>query len=208
MVLVRWRFKIHVDLGAVKNISRVYFIPGHKNKVPTKYKYFCSSDGINFGSLPGDTFPPALCRFLKMEITDTSAHDEPQITELEVVEAGFEGIDFDLARKIEENPFEFITSQNDLNILENYFLYNKLKTKICFETDKYLKLEDNCQALEIQVGRGEDYEVIIPQGGTQLKNIKIMTPPLINAQMLNKVMRPLTFQELLERNYIIEYSQN
>ncbi len=219
---LKWHYKekteIILDLGLVKNIKGVYFTAGHPNKIPTKYSYSCSLNGLNFTAMPHsaktnklkviDNFSPVLCKYFKMEIFDTSAHDEPQIAELEIIETGFEGIDFDLAGRIEENPFDFVASEANKVLIQNYLTNNKYNAKICFETDKYASIDQNCQSLEIQVGGVGDFEVVVPQGGTVLKNIKLLTPPPIKAEMSNIIVRPLTFDELKNRGYIIEYSQN
>lgn len=122
------------------------------------------------------------CRFIKIYIDETDQGDSPEIAEVEVIERGFQNLDFQLADNLQDNLVSLLNSDQK-GLIQNYLAKNGLKVKICFITDEFDSLNDQakskfCQEKFAKLDEINSFELIVPQGGTVLKNIMLL--PLVN----------------------------
>lgn len=186
---------ITIDLGEVRVIGGVKIKFSASDKTPTKYTYFCSNNNLNMQELKTVYFKPRehsegrvdlidlnSCRFIKIYIDETDQGDSPEIAEVEVIERGFQNLDFQLADNLQDNLVSLLNSDQK-GLIQNYLAKNGLKVKICFITDEFDSLNDQakskfCQEKFAKLDEINSFELIVPQGGTVLKNIMLL--PLVN----------------------------
>ncbi len=204
---------ITIDLGKAKYIGAVHLIYNSKSRAPSEYNYKCSVDDrswLDIGSfkfLPSsdsvDIFNkinPSICRFIKLEITDSFAGDSPELAEVEVIEASYGDIDIAKSYEIQKDPFLFLRNGDDLTALNKYLSRNGLRVQVCFYTDK--SRDPFCQPINIFPNSTRYYSVIIPSNGTLLKSIDIHSPNGMNIIQGNVKVFPLTFRGLDTNGYI------
>lgn len=217
---IKWaanhREEIVLDLGETRQVGAVKIIPANASRAPIKYIWECSLDLIVWEKLANfeknadlgkkliDKFNKAECAFLKLIITGTVS-GPPQISEVEVIENRFTGLDTDLADKIEENPFIYM-SPGDKEILSNYFLQNGIAGKVCIYSDKYKTGSPKCNKHNFKPGVSKLDTFFIDQGGTVLQKIEISVPKQVKINLKNVQAKSLTYDELEKMGYTARFA--
>lgn len=211
--------EVTLDLGAPKEISGVKIIPGSILRLPTEYQYTCSLDGKTWESLTSitkkaenantfiDKFSTSYCRFVKLTVYKTYTDEPPQISEIEVLGNEFVDLDPETAELVYSDPFQFVVSNTDEQVLLQYFSKNGIYGSICFYTDKYKLQDPFCKSHIFSLRPFSSDEVIVDSGGTILKKITLSLPPQVKIKAYNARLESLTAQELKDRNYIVEYAE-
>ena len=199
--------EVTVDLGVIKRIGGVKIVPAAFGRIPTKYTYECSQDGEKWGNPVNfekkvdkvttyvDKFSETLCQFIKLRIYDTVLHDSPQISEMEVLENNFEDLNFELADKVNKNPFLYAASPDQRELLIKYIIKNGYEGDICVLTDKFKPTEPQCQKYKFQLGTLNG-SLQVRQGGTVIQKIKFVTPPEIRVNVMKLTLEHLTYKQL------------
>ena len=210
------------NLGRTTNIGAIKILFRTKQKAATDYVYLCSLDGSAWQDLKHiyrdakadyetvvDRLPQTKCKFVKLIIKNTSNEDEPQIAEFEIIDSQFSDLDFSKAELISKKPFEYLSSREDENALVQFLLDNGIDAEVCKYTNKRESLGvDDCQKIKLKLDYGQEYSLIIPQDGTVLKKLEIKSFPEIEIKALGGTVKTLSFDNLLKKGYIFEYSQN
>ncbi len=152
-----------------------------------------------------DKISPANCRFVKLQITGSQIDDSPELAEIEIIDNAFRNIDPLLIAEIQNNPFNFVQNRFDLNRLLSYISLQGFVAKACFYTDK--SVAPFCQPLKIFPNTKFNYSLIVPPNGTVLKSVNIITPPEIEIQLSKVEIKPLSFSELVSRNYVPNFKE-
>ena len=204
--------EVVLNLGEIRRIGGIRVIPGSIGRVPTKYSYECSLDGINWVDLTNfernvdksmpftDNFK-SNCSFIKLTIYKTVADGPPQISEIEILENNFVNLDFVLAEEIEKNPFKFLKSETDKQTLSDYLYNNGLIGKICIHTNKHKSSEPVCKKYKFQLTNNEE-SFLIDQGGTMIEKIEFLLPPQIKLTVNKSEIEYQTFDQLQNRGYV------
>lgn len=210
---VHWHYNSHdeiiIDLKEMRKIGAVKLVFGPTDKTPIKFSYACSGDGqkwvpINFfyhtprnhGEERIDKFQPIKCSSIKMELFDTLKKDAPIIREIEVIESDFTNLDFQIAKKIENRPFEYITREN-YDDFYNYFLQVGLPINICPVTDKNNSNSGSCKKVHVKLNTDKVYSVNFDPQGTKLKQIKLDYPEEMELNLKNATFKYLPIEEVI-----------
>lgn len=209
--------EVVLSLGEEKHIGGMKMMPANAARVPTKYTYECSSDQALWRPLASfekeikkatafiDKFEGASCALIKLTIFATASGGPPQISEIEAIESKFSDIDLDIAEKLENNPFLFIKSPDDIQLLSNYFAQNGVSGNICVYTNKYKTGQAVCKKHKFELGSGPKNSFFVDQSGTLLNKIELKLPPRVRAEISNIRLEYLTYQQLDKRGYIIDH---
>jgi len=206
--------EIMVDLGEIKNISRVIWQNWKNTLSPTDYEIFISVDGANWkgvidvsgGGELGDgqrlehSFEPADARFVKMVITGTLTNDSPAITDFEVVESRFADVNIQKALGFGENPFEKAGSRQEWRAL-SAAMRDIAFVDVSWETDKGDIYAAGERVKVIADGKNRSYGVIIPAGGTELERVDFNSSLPMNFIITERTAKNLTLAEILELNF-------
>ncbi len=200
--------EIILDLGQVRNIGAVRIIPATLRRAQTKYSYECSLDGISWRKLGNfekkidkvlpfiDKFNQSDCAFIKLTIYDTPFHEAPQISEIEILESRFVDLDIDMAGEVEEDPFIFMSSADDRQILSEYFTNNGINGKICIFTDKYSPMQPLCKRYKFKLGEDSEGSLFIDQGGIVLQKLEFKVPTQVKLNIRNATIEYLPITQL------------
>lgn len=201
--------EVVLDLREVRQIGGVRITPGLLlGRIPTKYSYECSLDGASWREIKSfqkrieklevftDRLDASNCAFIKLIIYATKSDAAPQISEIEILEAKFADLDVDLSNEIEKDPFRFIRSANDKEIISEYFANNGISGKICIFTDKYNPLQPVCKRYKFKLGKDDNGLFFIGQGGTILQKIEFMLPSGVKFSLNSAAIEYLSFSEL------------
>lgn len=182
--------EIVFDLDQKKEVSGIKLSHNYRNSTPTHYKVYCTYDAQpwkllgNFYYSPlvenssiTNSFPSTSCKQLKIEILETLGNDSPRLSEIEIIESPFINLDFHLARRIEENPFDYLVSDSDITIVQDYIESNPIKASICYKTNKSDK--PYCSTMPLFLNSIKSYSMNLPPNGTILESIVINVPPQI-----------------------------
>ena len=204
---------ITVDLKKSRSVGAVALSYFSRRRVPTDYKYQCSLDGKEWLDIGHFTFKPTLdsgvifnkvkssnCRFVKLHILASPEDDSPELSEIEVIDNQFRDIDVVKAQEIQKDPFKFIKTHLDLQLLLNYLSKNGISTQACFYTNK--SSTPFCQSITIFPNSTRIYTLIIPPNGTSLDSIKIVAPDQVIVNIDQTKILPLTLSQLEKKNYI------
>lgn len=206
-----------LNLGRKKLIGAIRITSGHPSRVPTKYIWECSPDSHTWIRLANiesndigvgeyvDRFDPRDCISLKLTINKTVS-GPPQIAEIEVIEDKFAGLDFRLAGKIENNPFDYVSSGNTKSLMD-YFLQNGVFGKMCFYTDKFDLGSPRCKMHGFKLGVSRQDSILVDQGGTVLQKIEILVPKQVKINLKNVQVKYLTFDELVSYGQVAKDGQ-
>lgn len=179
---------IVLDLGSPKNISKIIWTNGHTVRTPTSYSIFTSLDQgdwqaaktISAGPVRAtnavwqDDFLPRRARFVKINITQSSGGDSPQVAELAVVEDQFKNVDSTVASQLAKTPFSAISNQTQWGQAWRYISQNgQLRWR--WKKDKDSGWDTvNYQYFPIFVDRQfHTYNLAIPAGGLYLDQVMI-----------------------------------
>lgn len=210
------RETIVVDLGSPIRVGAAKMRFGVMDKTPTKYSYFCSLDGSNYQNWKTIFYRPKQhsetkidlldtkdCRYIKIVLEDTQGGDSPEIAEIEIIEDSFKNLNNNLAQKYEENLSIMLSSPYG-DIISNYFSENGLKIEVCFITDEfdYLNTQaksENCKNKSVRIGVNNNLELVAPQSGTVLKEIRVLPQPNLKFELSDLYGRQLKLGELIEK---------
>ncbi len=182
-----YKLSFVVDLGSVKQISRVLWIP-IQNREANVYTISVSQDGLDWHpmniqssyrvyddmTLVSDVFTATPARYIKYEIEQTRNGWPPGIRELEVVEDTYKSIDPLLAWRIGSTPFEYIQNREELVQTYDYVARYGV-VRILSKTNKEDVL-DNKYFISMPVfvdGQTHTYILSVPSRGTSLEKIGI-----------------------------------
>ncbi|OGY11729.1 MAG: hypothetical protein A3E16_01080 [Candidatus Blackburnbacteria bacterium RIFCSPHIGHO2_12_FULL_44_25] len=207
--------EVILDLGETKTVGGILIIPASIARTPSKYTYECSQDRVTWDSLGSydrkvekvdeflDKLKVSTCHFIKLTISATERNGPPQISEIVIIEDGFADLNVDHADKIEADPFRFVSSQEDINVLHKYLNESGASGEICINTDKQAN-KRTCTKHNFKLGINND-SVFIDQGGKLLQNVEIKLPSQLQIETKNPKIRYLTFKELDKLDYITKY---
>ena len=150
-----------------------------------------------------DKLKVSTCHFIKLTISATERNGPPQISEIVVIQDDFTDLSVNLADKIEADPFRFVSSQEDINVLRKYLNDNGARGEVCINTDKHAS-KRTCTKHNFKLGINND-SVFIDQGGKLLQNVEIKLPSQLQIETKNPIIRYLTFKELNKLDYITKY---
>lgn len=222
--------EIVIDLGKIKNISRVVWVNGYPQRTPTVYQIEVSADRTNWprlnrgwqkvvsinqtamslGAIKQDNFAPHFARYVKMAISAT-AGDSPQIAEMEVVEEKFRQVDLDRAKELATTPF-MLGNQEDFILADSFARNGHHSAKIYWKSpeDSDWKNTQSTSAAVYADSKWHDYSVIIPVDGarriSQIKIDNLMFPA--RAHLTGISFRYLTLSDLISRGLIRQFNDN
>jgi hypothetical protein len=206
--------EITVDLGGEENVGAVHLTYFSVTRSPKKYQYSCSIDGNKWTSIkyshmsmPAtsdlfDTFDSISCRYVKLRINDTYGGDAPEIAEIEVVDTKYKNIDVTIAKDFQNNPLKFLTSKQEIPMINKYLTLTGFYSSVCFYTDK--SKTPFCQPIRIFPGN-KSYSLIVPANGTILKSVNFVTSAEIDVNFSNGNIYPMKFENLEKAGYILNY---
>ena len=207
--------EVILDLGGTRTVGGALIVPASVARTPSKYAYACSEDRVTWDNLGSydrkvekiseflDKFKVSTCRFIKLTILKTEGNGPPQISEIVVIQDDFTDLSVNLADKIEADPFRFVSSQEDINVLRKYLNDNGARGEVCINTDKHAS-KRTCTKHNFKLGINND-SVFIDQGGKLLQNVEIKLPSQLQIETKNPKIRYLTFKELDKLDYITKY---
>lgn len=215
--------EIVIDLGKIKNISKVVWVNGYPQRTPTVYQIEVSQDRTNWqkvasvtqtamslGATKQDSFTPHFARYVKMAISAT-AGDSPQIAEMEVVEERFRQVNLDRAKELIATPF-MLGDGKDFAQADNFVKNGHHSAKIYWKSagDADWKNVQSTSAVVYADGRWHDYSLIIPVDGTrsisQIKIDNLMFPS--QAYLAGISFKYLTLSDLVNRRLIRKFNDN
>lgn len=213
---------VFLDLGKMEEVGAIKLTLGAKVREPAKHAYACSQDTISWSDLGIFSIPPAfdsqividkvspkLCRYIKLMITETPNEDAPQLAEIEVIDNAFRDNNFQLADDIKNDPYAFLRSANDRDLVDSYIKQIGLNSQICWHTDGQSNIDNpSCSNLSIKDNNPTDYSVVIPPSGTRLKKVYLSGIPEAVYQMRNISIIPLSYKDIKDGGMIIDYSKN
>jgi hypothetical protein len=210
--------EVTLDLGSIKLIDRLVWYNWTNTLSPTAYTIETSSDNKNWitvrevkdakerksGEMITESFTSVNARYVKMKISKTTSGDAPSISEVEVVEAKFSGVDIAKALQFMNNPFAYIEDSNEYNLLlKRAYLF----VPIIVTT----KTNSTVHQSKIKVNRLESfqrYEVLIPAGGTDIEDVKVEIAPPFKLEVSDKSYFNPSFESLKARGAIKNFSTN
>lgn len=176
---------IEVVLDAPISLGGILFTNGHSIRTPTKYKILIrennnwraiktigGSASRESNEIWFDKLDPVITSEIRIEILDSSSHDAPQISEIELVDSKFAHLDFKKAAEIELDPAKLLTQNSNSKLVEEYFGKNG-KLSFLYKSNK--DNDFNVPPINFSVkGLNEtySYEIPIPANGINLTNAK------------------------------------
>lgn len=200
--------EVVLNLGENRQIGAVRMVPAFLARVPTKYQYECSIDGMNWRKLDSfekkisniepfiDEFKEMNCVFVKLIIYKTVSDNPPQISEIEVLEGKFADLNVSYAEAIEEDPFQHTQSLSDRQMVIEYFRENGIIGKICIHDNKYESPPQYCKKHKFRLGVDNNGKFFIDQGGTVLEKIEFLLPSQLKLSIKNATLENLNFDQL------------
>lgn len=204
---------ITLDLTEQRYIGAIKLKFGASDKTATKYIYHCSKDNLNWQKWKTVYFKPKehaetkidlvevnLCRFIKITIEETDKGDSPEIAEIEIIEKGYENLNFNLALQYEESLVSLLNSDKKA-LISDYLSRNGLKINICFITDEYDIFSEKaksklCQKKFARLNEFNKFEIILPQSGTIFKKLFIPPQPNVEFEINQGSLSNILFNEL------------
>lgn len=204
---------ITLDLTEQRYIGAIKLKFAASDKTATKYSYYCSKDNLNWQKLKTVYFMPKehaetkidlveinLCRFVKISIDETEEGDSPEIAEVEVIEKGYENLDFKLAQQYEETLVSLLNSDKKV-LVSDYLHKNGLKINICFMTDEYEIFAGKaksklCQEKFAKLNEFNRFEIILPQSGTTFQKLFVSPQPNVEFEINQVSVSNILFNEL------------
>lgn len=204
---------IILDLGEQREVGGIKLKFAASDKTPTQYSYNCSIDSLTWQNLIKVYFSPRNhaqekidlvegnnCRYIKLKIEKTHKGDSPEIAEIEIIEKGFENLDFKLAQNYESTMASLINSK-EKDLVLDYLTKNGLKIEICFLTDEFDELNDKaksklCEEKFVKIGHVNQIELIVPQSGTILKKIYVLPQDNVEFEINGIKGSNMLFKEL------------
>lgn len=179
---------VKIDLGVVKSINRIVWTNVSLVRTPRDYEILTSIDGINWrsakkvingsqknnGETVSDYFPSRNARLVMFTIYKTTDQWAPGFSEIEVIEDKFSKIDVSLAKRLEKAPFQYLSSQEELDSALSYIRNNsEIKILIKTNADKEFN-QDKLKILPILPdSQFHSYTLQLPVGGLYFKELMI-----------------------------------
>ena len=212
--------RLQVDLGEIKLIDRVVWLNWNHTLAPVSYTIEVADGRGDFrvvkrvekgperkdGEMVEERLDsPVQARYVKMEITGTVSEDAPALSEFEVVESRFSGVDLAFARKIESRPFAEVDTGEEFDlVLERSVSFLKLEVEAVGNGGG---VQGSVPVEEFN--KLKKWEVILPPKGSVPFRLSIGVPEAPVSLGIDKVViRPLTFEELKNRGLVREFSLN
>lgn len=209
--------QLTVDLGEVKNISKVYWVNWIHSLTPTTYTIQGSIDNKNWqilkkvngdekkdGELVENRFDPTLVRFIRMDITGTLSNDAPAISEFEVVETNFIEISQKEVLNFIENPFNGVQDQSEMDeILSTVAPFTYVNITLTTDKSKISK--------QIPIGQfnmGVNSSIILKPGGKLIKEISVSIPYGVLLLNIEGRGRNISLDETSSLGAIKNYREN
>lgn len=213
---IRWdenkKEEIIIDLGSNKNIAGLLWQNWNESLSPTSYNIYISPDKINWkimgkvdaivrknGQVVFDEFPSAETRYIKMEITKTNLTDSPAILEIEPIEEKFKDVEFELARKVIDDPMLIISNIDD---------WEKLKSKLGVLSKLYVSWAPKVHTDVVLDAQRHTYEIIVPAGGNSLRELQLWTNLPAEIRMISARIRNISLSEMESRKLIQVFKEN
>lgn len=179
---------IVLDLGQVKNISKIIWTNGNAVRTPTGYTITTSTNQDDWqiakiistgparatNAVWQDDFSPRWARFIKINITQSSGGDSPQVAELAVVDEQFRNVDWAGASQLMKVPFSIISNPAQWYQAIGYISQNGT-ARLRWKKDKDSGWDAaNYQYFPIFIdGQFHTYQLTIPAGGLYLDQVMI-----------------------------------
>src|SRR3989344_1690408 len=220
---IYWHEKRHeqlnLDLGSIKKIGKLIWKNWTHTLTPTGYTIELSEDGNNFktvkkvvngpersdGEIVEENFDDTNARFVRMDITSTLSNDAPAISEAEVIDSLYDGIDINKAFAFAFNPFEYVENKEEME-----FILSRsaplIEIVADLETDKGgVTSKSSVKNLSTV----NDYEFILSPGGTKIKslNLSIKNAP-VKLNIESAEIRNLNLSDIEQRGLIKEFKEN
>ncbi len=220
---IYWHEKRHeqlnLDLGTVKKIGKIVWKNWTHTLTPTGYTIELSEDGKNYktvkkvingperidGEVVEENFDDANARFVRMDITATLSNDAPAISEVEVIDSLYDGINISKAIAFSFNPFEYVENMEEME-----FILSRaaplIEVVADLETDKG---GVTSQSPVENLNTVKDYEFILSPGGTKIKslNLSVKNAP-VKMHIESAEIRNLSLDEIGLRGLIKEFKEN
>lgn len=198
---------IEIDLGQVREIGKVLWVNESEPRFPKKFIIESSKDKKSWERVKVEkrerlseaslveiiTLSPVNARFIKLDILSTEAF-EPGFSEIEVIDKKYTDVDLMSARRIKDNPFEFISNSQDLSATYD-FLRDNSTLIIQTLTNREKQISDIYDLkLPIYIdGLFHQYSIDVPPRGLNLKKIifKLPYPANMSVSDINIEYLPL-----------------
>ncbi len=211
--------ELRIDLGMIENVNRLIWVNWQHLLSPTSYSIALSRDGYswetvleqNSGLLRNNSeivienFEPSDARFLSFDITATASDDSPAISEIEVVSSQFSQIDPIAALNWASNPFEFMESPSQLEIIfEMGGPFANIQVTLVTDEGRATYQEPIGN-----FGIYKNHSVILDPGGTKIKDILFSVPGSpTRLDIKSATVRNLTLSEIKNMGIVKEFSEN
>lgn len=157
-----------IKLPYQMQVSKFYFIEGHKNNIPTEYEIEISDDGSTWKKLDN-----SLVKFVRMKIIKTSGGDSPQIAEAWVIPAKYGDMNIIDVENYLSMPFAVVNNQSEFDKLVEK-VKSQGKIKVFWkgnQSEKWISEFKNTIDVTYD-GKIREYKMIIPAGGTIVESFK------------------------------------
>ena len=171
---------IDITLNEPKFIGGIIFTNGHKLRTPTKYKIYTFSnknfelvkeqklDSKDSNEKWFEKIPPRPTSKVRVEITDSTSKDAPQLAEVELVEERFTNLEFNKADKIANDITLFIDSPANYELVKSYFGQNG-KIAFAYYSNKDTSFVNPPIYINMKgLNQEYEYELDIPANGIRL----------------------------------------
>lgn len=210
--------QITINLGSVRAISKLVWVNWTHTLTPTAYTIATSLDGLNWqevrkvsggaeradGEQVVESFAASPAAFVRMDITATLSNDAPAISELEVIDATYQDINFEIVSKFLANPFVGISDQVELTAVLSR-IAPLLPIRVDRTTDQGTVTS---QLLVDHLGDTIDYEFVLEPGGTTFDKISVSVNAPVNLIVESASIRNMTLDEIRARGLIKRFSEN
>lgn len=211
--------EVIIDLGSIKNINKLIWVNWTRTLAPTSYKIEVSYNKKNWlevkdvsdgpkredGEKVIENFAETTARYVKLSIRETQSDDAPAISEIEVVESGY---NFDINKAFEflHAPFSYIENAQEMNTVLSG-IYPFLNIRVNWATDRGNVFYD--QPIK-SINEFYNFNGVFVPGGTKLLNleINIKNAPLVITKMNNFLLRNPSLSELEKLSLIKKLSEN
>lgn len=181
---------IEIDLGEEREISKLLWTNESEPRRPKEFRIEFSKDKKKWEKIKIEkrerlaegslveivTMAPVSARFLKLHILNTEGL-EPGFSEIEVIDNANRNVDLVSARRIKDNPFEYISNNQDLLMVYEYLKNNSVLTvQTLTNREKQVSSVYDLRLPIVLDGFSHEYSLFIPPRGLNLKEIIFKVP--------------------------------
>ena len=198
---------IEIDLGQEREIGKLLWVNESEPRFPKDFTIEVSKDKKNWekvkvekkerlktGSLIETvSIAPITTQFIKLQILSTQGF-EPGFSEIEVIDRNYSDVDLTMARRIKDNPFEFISNGEDLSITYEFLKNNSFLTvQTLTNREKQVSIIYDLKLPILLDGAYHEYSLSVPPRGINLKEIifKLPYPAKMSVSDVNIEYPPL-----------------